>query len=173
MRGKTEGIKQPSGWRTASDWNLHSKDKLPKNTHSFLLTGISQKTYPIKHDWENPPKVPTDIVYQCSYHRVRSSFPFSLQLFENNKIPTKKLNQGTFPSQLTDTDRFTLHSINTSSCMSFTFWWSLGCKHSLLLSFGGWIHARGRRVVVGWSIVNIRPSSANVHTWKHRQDRRC
>lgn len=48
----------------------------------------------------------------------------------------------------------------------FTFWWCLGCVSTLLFSFGGWIHAGGRPVVVGRGIIHIRTCSTNVHTCK-------
>lgn len=47
-----------------------------------------------------------------------------------------------------------------------TFGWRLGCKHSLLLGFRGRIHSGGGLVVVGWGIVHVRSSSANVHPCK-------
>lgn len=166
MRGKTEGIKQPSGWRTTSDWNLHSKAKLPKNIHLFLLTGISQKTHPIKHDWENPPKGQLTLCINILITELEAAFLSAYSFLRSTKSQQKIRSRNFSLPVNTDTDRFTLHSINTSSRISFTFWWSLGRKHSLLLSFGGWIHTSGRRIVVGWSIVHIRPSSANVHTWK-------
>lgn len=46
-----------------------------------------------------------------------------------------------------------------------SFGWWLGGKHSLLLSFGCWIHTSGRWVVVGWSIVHVRAGSTDVHTF--------
>lgn len=47
-----------------------------------------------------------------------------------------------------------------------TFGWRLGCKHSLLLGFRGRIHSGGGLVVVGWGIVHVRSSSADVHPCK-------
>lgn len=54
----------------------------------------------------------------------------------------------------------------TDSFSAPTFGRNLRHKHSLLLGFGGGVHGADGLVVVGWRVVHIRSSSADVHTCK-------
>lgn len=139
---------QPTGWGPTADWKLHSKGKSSKNTHLFLLTGIS---------WNAHMPYQTEKIQQRSQKMV----------WINNLI-----------SESAQALLLTLNVLATSqSCRWFpppfctplsfsTFGWRLGCEHSLLLGFRGRIHSGGGLVVVGWGIVHVRSSSTDVHPCK-------
>lgn len=149
---------------------LHSRDKWTIKKQNQK----KEKTRFVPADRDFPDHKPyltrlrKSSMYQCSYRRVSSSFPLNLQLLENIKILRDKCPPSSsffFQSILADRSTvYTTYTMNTCSCFLVTFRCWLWRVHSLLLSFGGWIHTSGTLVVVGWSIVHIRAGSTNVHT---------